>query len=95
MSRGKKCSVEGCKRPYRAKGYCGVHFHKWRRGELSAKPRYKICSEENCRKPLFKFGLCETHYQTWIVSKKGGAPAEAPATEAPPASETPPAAPAE
>lgn len=59
----KACVVEGCKRPYRAKGYCNVHFKKWRRGEMPKKRRYKICSEENCRKPLFRFGKCETHYK--------------------------------
>ena len=29
-----KCTVEGCKRPYRAKGYCVTHYKLWRRGEL-------------------------------------------------------------
>ena len=56
----KKCRVEGCKRPYRAKGYCNVHYRKWRRGEL-AKPRYKICSAEDCRKPMVRWGLCQAH----------------------------------
>ena len=45
-----KCSVEGCKRPYRAKGYCRTTTRLWRRGELEGhKARYKICSKEACR----------------------------------------------
>src|SRR5262249_31048005 len=28
------CSVEGCKRAYRAKGWCYFHYKKWRQGEL-------------------------------------------------------------
>jgi len=32
--------VEGCKRPYRAKGYCNVHYKQWRLGKLP-KPRHK------------------------------------------------------
>ncbi len=30
----RSCSVKGCKRPYRAKGYCNVHYKKWRKGQL-------------------------------------------------------------
>lgn len=78
-----KCTVSGCKRPYRAKGYCVVHYQKWRRGELEAKPRYRTCSEENCKKPTFKKGLCEPHFGALAASKKGAQvetkPAEAPA----------------
>lgn len=86
---GKKCCVANCKRPYRAKGYCNVHFNKWRRGELDAKPRYRTCGEENCKKQTFKAGYCEQHYTAWIASKKPQAPAaKAPAAEAP-AAETP------
>lgn len=58
----RKCSIEGCKRPYRAKSYCVVHYQKWRRGELeSHKGRYKICSKEGCRKPAGRWGICDEH----------------------------------
>ncbi len=36
----KRCKVEGCRRPYRAKGYCNVHYKQWRKG-LLPKPRRK------------------------------------------------------
>ncbi len=76
----KKCKIAGCKRPYRAKGYCTVHYNKWRKGELeSKKGRYKICGEENCKKPSYKKGMCEQHYGAWSASKKKNAGAEAPA----------------
>jgi hypothetical protein len=61
----RKCDVEGCKRPYRAKGYCVTHYKKWRRGELEAhRARYKICSKEACRKPAGAWGLCDEHRKT-------------------------------
>lgn len=82
----KRCSVEGCKRPYQAKGYCVTHYRKWRRGELDKKPRYRTCGEENCRKPAYRKGYCEQHYSAWSASKKPQAPA---------AVETPAATPAE
>ena len=83
----KSCKVKGCKRPYRAKGYCTVHYQKWRRNEIEgAKGRYNTCSEENCRKETFKAGLCEPHYSAWSASKKAknapAAPAEAKPAEA-------------
>ncbi len=46
----KKCKVEGCKRPYRAKEYCIMHYRLWRHGELP-KARYKTCTKEGCKKP--------------------------------------------
>ena len=91
MTETKKCSIEKCKRPHRAKGYCDVHFKKWRAGEIAGhKTRYKICKEENCKKALFKAGMCEQHYGAWIASKKGTPAAE---TAAAAAGTTTPAAP--
>ena len=67
-----KCSVSGCKRAYRAKGYCVVHYQKWRRGELGH-ARYNICSKEGCRKAATKGGMCAEH---WAADHaKGGAAA--------------------
>ena len=57
-----KCAVAGCKRPYRAKGYCIVHYQKWRRGEVEGHhARYKICTKEACRKPRSTGNLCAEH----------------------------------
>ena len=82
----KHCRMEGCKRPYRSKGFCNVHFRKWRRGEIEGvKSRYKICGEEKCRKPMFRKGMCEEHYTAWTTARKAAAPAAAEA--AVPASE--------
>jgi len=79
---GKKaCSVEGCKRAYRAKGFCYFHYQKWRRGELPH-GRYKSCNAEKCTKKQFKAGLCQTHYNEKIGK---AAAAAAPAPAAPPA----------
>ena len=56
------CSVDQCKRPYRAKGYCNVHYSAWRHGEVAGhKTRYKICTKEACRKPRAQGSLCAEH----------------------------------
>jgi hypothetical protein len=68
-SKTKTCSVEKCKRPYRAKGYCVTHYKLWRRGELEGhKARYKLCSKEGCKKQAGRYGVCDEH--------RGGAAAE-------------------
>ena len=97
----KTCKIKGCKRPYRAKGYCNVHYQKWRKGELE-KPRYQTCNfgvnklkrgeKKECLKKVFRGGLCEEHYQSSFAKKKAiQEPAAAPA-EAAPAKATPEAA---
>lgn len=78
-SNGKKtCTVEGCKRPYRAKGYCFFHFKKWRQGELPHS-RYRVCSKAECRNKTFKAGLCEKHFNETYKKAEGEAAAAAPA----------------
>jgi hypothetical protein len=89
---GKKtCSVEGCKRGYRAKGLCFFHYKKWRRGELEKKPgqgapRYDTCGKENCKKRVFGHGLCQEHFDAWKASRKSATLKKAPVAEAPAAS---------
>ena len=91
----KSCKVKGCKRPYRAKGYCNVHYQKWRRGDLP-KARFDTCNhgvnklkrgeKKECLKPVYQRGLCEEHYKAkFEKSKSAEAPAEK--AEAAPASE--------
>ena len=94
----KNCKVKGCKRPYRAKGYCNVHYQKWRKGELP-KARYDTCNfgvnklkrgeKKECLKKVFRRGLCEEHFHAKFKKKE----AEAPAAPAP--AEKPAEAPAE
>ncbi len=57
----KTCTLEGCGRPYRAKGYCFFHYKKWRQGDLPHS-RYRTCSKTECRNRVAKGGLCEKHY---------------------------------
>jgi hypothetical protein len=80
-SAGKKsCTVAGCKRAYRAKGYCFFHYKKWRRDELEGRPaRYETCSKENCRKKVVAHGMCEEHHAAWKASRKSAKLAAAPA----------------
>ena len=83
------CKVGGCKREYRAKGYCNVHYKKWRQGEFGL-GRYKTCQDHECRKPMTmnRHGYCEEHYQNFFVKGVKSAPAaEAPKKDEAPAAE--------
>lgn len=79
---GKSCQIKSCKREYRAKGYCGVHYREWRHGKFG-RARYKTCSDKTCRTPMAhgRYGFCEEHYQNYFV--KGIEQDKAPAPEKP------------
>ena len=80
----KSCTVAGCKRAYRAKGFCFFHYGKWRRGELEQRPpRYRTCGKEGCRKKVVAHGMCQEHHAAWKASRKSAKLAAAPAPEAP------------
>ncbi len=89
---GKKtCTIEGCKRSYRAKGLCFFHYKKWRRGELEKRPpRYDTCSKAECKKKVVAHGLCAEHYEAWKKARMGVklAAGPAPKAEAPKAEAT-------
>jgi hypothetical protein len=67
----KACAIAGCKRAYRAKGFCFFHYKKWRDGEMESKPaRYKTCSKPDCKKKVAGHGLCQAHFDAWTASRK-------------------------
>lgn len=84
---GKKtCTVKGCKRAYRAKGFCFFHYKKWRREELEGRPgRYGTCNKEGCKKKVVGHGLCQEHFDAWKASRKNAKLQPAPAAAEAPA----------
>jgi HNH endonuclease len=66
------CSVEGCDRAVRARGWCNRHYARWRRtGQLEARPweRQGICTVDGCDRQAWSGGLCEMH--RWRVRVHG------------------------
>lgn len=61
------CSVEGCDRKVRARGFCIAHWKKWRRygdplkGAVKKPP--KLCSVKGCEGIVDARGLCRSHYK--------------------------------
>lgn len=62
----KKCSVEGCERPIRARGWCSTHYSKWQRNgdPLKTHPSRlrKSCSVDGCAEMVHARKVCHKHY---------------------------------
>src|SRR5690606_9617480 len=65
------CSIEGCNRPHRTRGWCDAHYTRWRKhgDPLAGGPirtsRPETCSIEGCNRPHEARGWCKTHYTRW------------------------------
>jgi hypothetical protein len=80
----KACSVEGCDRPHKGRGYCDAHLKRLRKyGDplATGRPSYEpICSIEGCSRGRAKREWCDTHYQRWkkhgdpLMRRPGGPP---------------------
>lgn len=63
------CSVDGCLRPYRARGWCVTHWLRWRlHGEVGGpedqrfgQRSTRICAVDGCGRRHFANGYCEKH----------------------------------
>lgn len=63
------CTVPGCTRPHKLRGYCAAHAQRHRRGvnvnvvlrQRDMTPK-EHCSEPDCLLPVKAKGLCQTHY---------------------------------
>ena len=58
------CSVDGCDRRYRARGFCNLHYLRWRRhgDPLTVRTRPKCVF---CDQPHRARGFCWSHYARW------------------------------
>ncbi len=65
MTKG-TCSVDGCDRPSRKRGWCTLHYGRWRaHGDPLWKREKPRCRVEHCEKPAKTYGWCGMHYQRW------------------------------
>lgn len=68
------CSIDGCARTFRARGYCETHYRRWRRtgnpgGPELTSAKVKQCSANACTRTHYGRGYCFAHYQR---AHKGG-----------------------
>ena len=68
------CSVDGCDRVSKTRGWCGLHYSRWRKHGApggahlltspipDAMPGEASCGIEGCRRPIDSRGMCAMHY---------------------------------
>lgn len=60
------CKVDGCTREHHGRGYCNVHYYRWRRNghtDLVKKVGREDCTIDGCEEPQRALGYCNVHYQ--------------------------------
>ena len=64
------CTMDGCDRPHKARGYCQTHYMQFKRGIMPVGPiKVRVrdkppeCTEDGCADPVKAKGLCKMHYQ--------------------------------
>ena len=64
---GRICSVEGCGKPYYARGYCHAHadrFYRYGAVDWYPIPKYnEMCDVKGCDRKADTKGMCDTHYR--------------------------------
>lgn len=62
-----ECSIEGCGKPAKTRGWCGMHYMRWRThgttDDIAVAP--KVCSVVGCERRWIARGLCSLHYSRW------------------------------
>ena len=66
------CTVDGCGRPHRSRGWCAAHYARWVKhgdplvgGPVQTVETRSVCSIEGCGRPHAYRGWCSTHCQRW------------------------------
>lgn len=64
------CTMAGCDRPHKARGYCQTHYMQFKRGitpvgpiKVRVRDKPPECVEDGCSEPVKAKGLCKAHYQ--------------------------------
>jgi hypothetical protein len=66
------CSVTGCGKPARARGFCMMHYNRWLRHGNPGEPetrnifRSGPCLIDGCDKKRVALGWCRMHYRRWL-----------------------------
>ena len=59
------CSIDGCSKPEKSRGWCGAHYARWRRNGdplTDRRPKAKPCARPDCSERSSSRGLCGRHY---------------------------------
>ena len=70
------CSIEGCGKEHAARGWCVMHWKRWKTHGTTADPVHikRPCSVDDCGRYAEKRGWCGMHYQRWTAHGTTDAP---------------------
>lgn len=66
------CSVDGCENPTVARGWCSMHYQRWKHvGDTgtaeSSRDAQRVCSVADCARRAQARGWCDLHYRRWLT----------------------------
>lgn len=63
----KICKEEGCVKPHWGRGFCSMHYQRWRKSPSQYSPRVDstTCSIDGCDGKRVSRGWCGKHYYRW------------------------------
>lgn len=66
----KQCTVDGCGKPVKARGWCSMHYQRWKDGRAMDSPAGWSFNSPNCRvsgcdKQPRSRDLCDAHYRRY------------------------------
>lgn len=64
------CSIEGCEKRHVARGWCGMHYQRWKvYGDPSVRVRPifipGVCDVADCERPRYRREWCRRHFSRW------------------------------
>ncbi len=65
MANKRICSIDGCDKPVKSRGWCHMHYMRWHSHGDTSLGAFKArgsCSAEGCNRPHFAKGYCSAHY---------------------------------